>query len=150
VENNVDDLEGRSRRQNLLFHGLKREEGETQESLELRLRDVFTDKMDIMDHIEFDRVHRLGNKVSAPVIARLTYYKDKIKLLRAKKKLMGSDIFIGEDFSRGVREIRKRLSQFLKAKKEAGQNVKMVFDHLVVEGEKFFLADDGESLVKGR
>jgi regulator of replication initiation timing len=150
IENNVDDLEGRSRRQNLLFHGLRREEGETQEILELRLREIFTDQMDIADHIEFDRVHRLGSKVNAPVIARLTFYKDKVKLLKAKKKLIGSDIFIGEDFSRGVREIRKRLSQFLKVKKEAGQNVKMVYDHLVVEGEKFFLADDGESLVSGR
>jgi hypothetical protein len=133
-----------------LFHGLQREEGETQEDLELRLREVITDNCEIAEDIEFDRVHRLGSKVNAPVIARCTFYKDKVKLLKAKQKLKGSDIFIGEDFSRGVRETRKKLSVFLKAKKDEGQNAKMVHDHLVVEGEKFFLSPDGQSLVKGR
>lgn len=150
VEKGMDDLEGRSRRQNLLFHGLDREERETQEDLELRLRDIFTDTMDMVDHIEFDRVHRLGSKANSPVIARCTYYKDKVKIMKAKEKLKGSNIFIGEDFSRGVRETRKKLYKFFKAKKDDGQNVKMVYDHLVIEGEKYFLSEDGKDLVRDR
>ena len=150
IEKNVDDLEGRSRRQNLLFHGLHREEGETQESLEVQLQDIFTDKLELAEDIEFDRVHRLGSKANAPVIARCTYYKDKIKILKEKHKLKGTDIFIGEDFSRGVREKRKKLSAIMKMKKDAGENVKLVHDHLVVEGVKFFLSPDGEGLVRDR
>jgi FtsZ-binding cell division protein ZapB len=148
VEKQADDLEGRSRRSNVLFYGLDRPENETQEELEGRVRDLITDQLDLVEDIEFDRVHRVSGKRNAPVIAKCTFYKDKVKLLKAKQKLKGTDIFIGEDFSRGVRECRKKLTRFAKEMRDNGQTVKMVFDHLVVEGKKFFLSGDGESLVE--
>jgi hypothetical protein len=148
VEKVADDLEGRSRRNNLLFYGLEKGEGETQQDLEDKLTDLFTDKLELADDIEMDRVHRVSSKPNSPVIARCTFYKDKVQILKAKKKLMGSNIFVGEDFSRGVREVRKKLSKFLKEKKDAGQRATMVFDHLLVEGEKLYLSEDEQSLVK--
>ena len=150
VEKHADDLEGRSRRNNLLFYGLDSEEGETQEDLELRVKEVLTDKLELAEDIEFDRIHRVSAKRNSPVIAKCTFYKQKVTVMKAKHKLQGSQIFIGEDFSRGVREIRKKLSKFAKEKKDQGQRVKMVFDHLVVEGVKFFLSDDGLGLVRER
>jgi hypothetical protein len=68
--------------------------------------------------------------------------------MKAKRKLIGSDVFIGEDFSRGVRDIRKRLSVFLKDIKKEDKTAKMVYDHLIVGGKKYFLSDDGEGLVE--
>jgi FtsZ-binding cell division protein ZapB len=148
TEGLVDDLEGRSRRNNILVYGLAREEAETQRDLELRLNEVFTDKMDMTETIQFDRVHRLGSKANAPVIACCTYYRDKVSVLKAKQKLKGSDLFIGEDYSRGVREKRKKLAVFLKDIKQEDKTAKMVFDHLVVEGKKYFLSDDEKKLVE--
>jgi DNA repair exonuclease SbcCD ATPase subunit len=150
VEKHADDLEGRSRRSNVLFYGLDRLENETQEELEGSVRDLITDQLELAENIEFDRVHRVSGKRNAPVIAKCTFYKDKVKLMKAKQKLKGTDIFIGEDFSRGVRECRKKLAKFSKEMKDNGQSVKMVFDHLVVDGKKFFLSEDGESVVEGR
>jgi outer membrane murein-binding lipoprotein Lpp len=148
MEKQTDDLESRSRRSNVLFYGLDRWEGETQETLEQRLNEMFTDKLDFVDTVDFDRVHRVSGKPNSPVIAKCTFYKDKIKLMRAKQKLKGSDIFIGEDFSRGVRDTRKKLSRFAKEMKERGEAVKMVYDHLVVNGKKLFLSEDGSELVE--
>jgi FtsZ-binding cell division protein ZapB len=148
LEAHVDDLESRSRRNNILVHGLKKEEGETPRDLEMRLNDLFTDKLELADTVQMDRVHRLGSKPNAPIIACCTFYKDKVTVLKAKQKLTGSDVFIGEDFSRGVREKRKKLSVFLKDIKQEDKTAKMIYDHLIVGGKKFFLSEDGEGLVE--
>jgi chromosome segregation ATPase len=148
LEDKTDDLEGRSRRNNILVHGLDRVEGETAESLELRLTELFTDKLDFAETVEMDRVHRLGSKAKSPIIARCTFYKDKVKIMKCKKKLHGSDIFIGDDFSKGVREKRKLLSNFLKEIKQSDKDARMVHDHIVSQGKKFFLGSDKASLVE--
>jgi FtsZ-binding cell division protein ZapB len=148
LESRVDDLENRSRRNNILIHGLEKEEGETQKELELKVKDLFTDQLEFSDTIEMDRVHRLGYKANAPIIACCTFHKDKVSVMKAKRKLIGSDVFIGEDFSRGVRDKRKKLSVFLKDIKKEDKSAKMVYDHLIVGGKKYFLSDDGEGLVE--
>ncbi|KAK7095597.1 hypothetical protein V1264_004987 [Littorina saxatilis] len=149
LETKVDDLECRSKRNNLLFYGMDREENETNERCEQRLQDLFTDKLELAENVEFDRVHRISSKPNSPLIARCVFYKDKVKVLKAKRKLKGSNIFIGEDFSKTVRDIRKNLTQFMKEKRNGGHKVSVVFDHLIIDGEKFFLSGDGESIVKG-
>jgi hypothetical protein len=57
-------------------------------------------------------------------------------------------VFIGEDFSRGVRDKRKKLAVILKDIKKEDKTAKMVYDHLIVEGKKFFLSEDGDGLVE--
>ena len=86
LEKKADDLEGRSKRNNLLFYGIDREEDETTESCEDRLRDIFTDKLELSGDIEFDRVHRISPKPNSPLIARCMFYKDKVKILKAEGK----------------------------------------------------------------
>ena len=150
LEKQIDDLEGRSKRNNLLFFGLEKEEGETNESSEQRLQELFTDKLELAESVDFDRVHRISSKPNSPLIARCVFYKDKVKILKARSKLKGSKIFIGEDFSTTVREVRKRLTPLMKEKRDRGQRVSMVYDHLIADGKKFFLSADGKSLVEER
>ena len=51
----------------------------------------------------------------------------------------GNTIFFGEDFSKGVPEVRKKLVPFLKsAKADPKNNARMVYDHLVINGKKGF------------
>ena len=79
----------------------------------------------------------------SPIIARFTNFKDKQRVLKQKRKLSetaeGSTIFIGEDFSKGVREVRKKLVPFLKnTKANPKNNARMVYDHLVINGKRFY------------
>eukprot|EP00745_Piridium_sociabile_P004361 TRINITY_DN1257_c0_g1_i6.p1 TRINITY_DN1257_c0_g1~~TRINITY_DN1257_c0_g1_i6.p1 ORF type:complete len:323 (-),score=63.13 TRINITY_DN1257_c0_g1_i6:203-1171(-) len=106
----TDDLEGRSKRNNVIFYGLHRRENETAAECEDMVKDLITDKLELSHDFEFDRVHRLSSKPDAPVIARCTFYKHKIDLLKAKRKLQGTNIFIGEDFSLRVRDMRRKLT----------------------------------------
>lgn len=148
LERKVDDLEGRSRRNNLLFYGIPRDPDETNESCEDTLKDLLTDKLELAEDVQFDRLHRVSSKANSPLIACCSSYKDKIAILKAKRKLKGTDIFIGEDYSHGVRVIRKKLSVFKKEEKRLGKQVSMVYDHLIVDGDKMYLSEDGERLIK--
>ena len=141
-ESRLDDLEGRSKRNNLLFYGLYRREGETSEDLEGNLRELITDKLEMGDDVNFDRAHRLNSRHDSPVIARCVMYKHKVKILKNKRKLQGTSVFIGEDFTRRVRDIRKRLAPHLKHAKQAGKKATMTFDHLLIDGKRFDI--DGE------
>lgn len=154
LERKTDDLECRSKRNNLIFYGLAKESDESFANCETRLNDLFTDRLElpISDTVSFDRIHRLGDKPDAPLIACCTHYRHKVQILKAKNKLKGTNIFIGEDFSQGVRTIRKKLTEIMKVMKGEGKKVSMVYDHLIVDGKKFVLNDDGASVreVKGR
>jgi regulator of replication initiation timing len=148
LEKKVDDLEGRSRRNNLLFYGIPRDPEETSEKCEEKVKGLINEKMALPNEVLFERVHRLSAKANSPVIVCCSSFRDKVAIMKSKKNLKGSDVFVGEDFSAGVREIRKALSKFMKEQKNLGKRVSMVFDHLIVDGEKMFLSEDGEGLVK--
>ena len=105
------------------------------------LRDLITDKLELADDVVFDHVHCLSSKPNSPVIARCAFSKDKVKILKVKLKLQGSNIFIGEDFCARVRDIRRKLTPHLKAKRNKGCRVSMVFDHLLVDGKRFTVDD---------
>ena len=117
----ADDLECRSKRNNVIFYGLHRPDSETGQDCEDALQDFLTDKLELSRTIELDRVHRLNSKPYSPVIARCTYFKDKNTVLKARYKLKRSNIFLGEDFSVRVREIRKKLGPQLKAARDQGK-----------------------------
>ena len=149
LERKADDLEGRSKRNNLIFYGMQKSTGETNADCEGMVKDLLTDKLELSEDIEFDRVHRLNSKSDSPVIARCAFYKQKLTILKAKRKLQGSGVFIGEDFSSRVREIRRKLTPHLKKAKKDGKNASMVFDHLFIDGRKFSLGD-GDNLIEMR
>lgn len=139
LERKTDDLEGRSKRNNLIFYGVPRDSNETNEQCEGRLQDLITDKLEMTRTVEFDRVHRLNNKPDSPIIARCCFYKDRVQILKAKRNLKGTNVFIGEDFSFRVREIRRKLSVHLKTARNNGRKATMVFDHLFIDDKKYFL-----------
>jgi predicted nuclease with TOPRIM domain len=143
LERSTDDLEGRSRRNNLLFFGMDRREGETGEDLEGRVQDLLTDKLEVGEDVSFDRVHRLGSGNKAPVIARCTFFKQKVAILKAKAKLQNQNcgISIAEDFTQRVRDVRKRLLPHLKRAKEEGKRATLIYDHLLIDGKKYGLGE---------
>ena len=143
LERKIDDLEGRSKRNNIIIHGYPRHAKETWQECEDWLRDTITDKLEFSDNVEFDRVHRLNSKPDSPLIACCTFYKDKARILRARNKLKGTQIFIGEDFSFRVRDTRKKLIPHLKCAREQGKRATMVYDHLLIDGAKFGLGEGG-------
>ena len=139
VEKKTDDLESRSERNYIIIHGIHRKEDETRQECEELVCEMMTDKLELSDTIQVDRVNRLNAKPNSPIVARCTFYKDKENIMKEKWKLKGSSVFIGDDFSAKVREVRRKLLPHLGAAKDQKKRATMVVDHLLIEGRQFVL-----------
>ena len=104
---------------------------------------MITDKLELAENMRFDRVHRFNAKPKSPIVERCTFYKDKESNVKENRKLNGSDVFIGDDFSSTVREVRRKLFTHLKAEKNQ-KRAAMVFDHLLIEGRTFVLGKENK------
>lgn len=150
MEAKLDDMECRSRRNNLLFYGLPKSPNETAETCERTVKDFIKDTLKVTSPVQFDRVHRVGDKPTSPIIARCSFYKDKLLILKGKGELRTarSRVYINEDFTNRVRDIRKRLTPHLKEAKTAGKRAALIYDHLLIEGKKYVLKEDGVGVVE--
>lgn len=136
----VDDLENRSRRNNLILHGLDEVKGETGEELLTRVKDkVFQEKLQLTAET-IERCHRLGKKQenkSRPVIMRFMDYREKESVLMTAHKLKDTPFSLSEDFSFRVREIRRKLWKSAVKDKEDGAKVKLIYDKLSINSVLF-------------
>ena len=142
LETKLDDLEGRSRRNNLIFHGLAKRSGqgrETWEDCENLVKKTLSDKLGLdTTEIKIDRAHRIKNaNDTGPIIVRFEHYKDKENIFRERRKLKDTSVYINEDFTSRVRDIRKKLFTFVARFREEGKRANLSHDHLIVDGEKF-------------
>ncbi|XP_077512934.1 uncharacterized protein LOC144124150 [Amblyomma americanum] len=149
LEERIDDLDNRSRRCNLIVYGLSESEEETKETFRERVnKDIVQDKLDL-DAVAIERIHRLGqpagNKIR-PVIMKLLDYREKESILKRGFKLKNSDLSIGEDFSRKIRYIRKKLWDSAKPNRDNGDKVSLSFNKLYINGQAFVW--DSENAVK--
>ena len=133
-------------RENLVFSGipesqLGRDEYEDCESL---IRTVIREDMQIMRHIEFDRVHRLGRyergqTYPRPIVAKFAYYKDK-EFVRhaAPKTLIGTNISVNEQFLSEIEQRRKVIYPVAKnARRNRNNKVRLVRDKLFINGQQY-------------
>uniref|UniRef100_L7LVY0 Tick transposon n=1 Tax=Rhipicephalus pulchellus TaxID=72859 RepID=L7LVY0_RHIPC len=134
-----DDLENRSRRNNIIIHGLEESEDENDDSLQASLKKFFSDTLKV-DFPQIERFHRIGTyhgSKSRPVILRLLDFREKMKVLRNGFKLKGSKLRLTEDFSEHVRFIRKKLWDATASFRNNGSTVHLRYDHVYVDSERY-------------
>lgn len=140
LERQVDQLENHSRRSNLLVYGLPENENETSDTLAHVVNKEII--QDILEHepVRIERIHRIGrpapNKVR-PVIFKLQDANDKISILKQGSKLKDSDFSIGEDFSRRVRDVRRKLWESSKPNRDKKEKVSLAFDKLFINSNVY-------------
>ncbi|XP_042150367.1 uncharacterized protein LOC120850684, partial [Ixodes scapularis] len=132
----IDELENRSRRNNLIVGGIKEVSKETEEIFLKRVNDDVFDKILNNKLNSIERIHRLGKQVSGgdrPIMLKVSDFRDKLAILKNCFKLKGTPISISEDFSKRVVEIRKNLWDSTAEERGRGSKVKLVFDKLRVD-----------------
>ncbi|XP_072140450.1 uncharacterized protein [Dermacentor andersoni] len=115
----LDDLEDRSRRDNLIFYGISDTPSETWAQSEKLVCEFLS------HHLKFEvpenmvcRAHRLGSYTAnktRPIIMKFSCSKLKDKILALKSNLKSTGVSVGEDFCRATRQSRKKLLDFAKA-----------------------------------
>ncbi|XP_077498037.1 uncharacterized protein LOC144108745 [Amblyomma americanum] len=140
VRNQMDDLENRGRRNNLIIYGIEEDSIESNHELEEKVTNgVFQEKLGLtVGGVE--RCHRMGKKEASkvrPVILKLLDFREKMSILQSCHKLKDSGISIAEDYSKRVREIRKQLWKSCKEERDEGAKAKLLFDKLSVDNVLF-------------
>lgn len=145
LEKRIDELENRSRRGNLIVYGLPEANDETSESLEKIVNEkIIRDTLEL-DPIEIERIDRLGRPApdkTRPVIFKLLDTRQKAVILKQCKKLKDTEYSIREDFSRRIRDIRKKLWDSAKENRDKKDKVSLAFDKLYINNCAFVWRDE--------
>ena len=125
VGNKLDDLENRSRRNNLRFEGIPESPNETWQESESKVKHLISSHMpEVGTDFVIERAHRVGTPRSdskpRKIVARFLNYKDREAVFKAKKKLHGTNMFVNEDYSDRV--IKKRTELIPKLKEARRKN----------------------------
>ena len=134
AELRVIDLEARSRRNNLIFHGIpESNRHENEHDLTERLYFLFGQQMGMLDpqiiQVLFQRIHRLGPPriprrghpppKPRPIIACFRDFPMRQEVLNRAKLLKGTEFTISEDFPTEIRDARGDLwEEFRNARRE--------------------------------
>ena len=141
----VLDLKCRSMQKNLLFCGIQEAHDE---NCEEAVKNFITRNMEITSDIQFDRVHRLGQKPSnrqngnnkpRKIVAAFTNYKDREMIRSAALSgiLKDTGFSVFEQFPMEIEEKRRTLYPVLKDAKRHGQKVRMVRDRLFINNKEY-------------
>jgi len=139
----ADDLENRSRRNNLCFDGVDEMQfgRETWEQCEGKLKDIVFENLEIEDEVQIERAHRVGRKRDdgkpRPIVAKFLNYKDREKVLKARKKLKGSKIVIREDVSERVKAKQKELIPKMMEARREGKVAYIRHDKLIIHDNRY-------------
>lgn len=119
----LDELEDRSRRDNLIFHGLP----DVKESWEETERKIVTEIKSVIVSFSAESIHRahrlgsLSQNRCRPIIVKFKDTKTKDKVFSTRSQFKEKDIGITEDFSHATRITRKKLTDFAKSLPESPQ-----------------------------
>ena len=151
---NVQELTARSMQENLLFFGIgESPENGQKEEIEVKIRDflktkVFPETPEVVDNIQFDRIHRLGGirdrqnlkQYPRPIVAKFEKYSDRENVRKAgidlNKKRCGYSI--REQFPVEMENRRKQLYPIMRQYQENPANrVVLVRDKLYINGKLY-------------
>ncbi|KAH9367722.1 hypothetical protein HPB48_011106 [Haemaphysalis longicornis] len=147
-----DDIENRSRRNNLLFFGLSDGGKETWDESEKKVIDLCAEKSRVtvsssaIEHAH--RIGKVGGEKPRPVILKFVFFKDKQRVISDASKLKGTDFSIGEGYSKIAHQQRQKLLEY---GKQTDVKVTIKYSRGRMEakiGSKSFVYDSASDSVK--
>lgn len=136
IENRLVDLEARSRRNNLIFRGMK-VSGNTNDYCQL-VRRFCNDLLGTDDKLYVNRAHPLGRDRST-IIAHLPDDRDINYIMSKVQLLRNTGFVVHRDYPAEIRERRAKLAK-VRAEVErvtGRRRMPLTYDHLTVEGCRF-------------
>lgn len=145
LESKITDLEARSMRENLLFHGIP----ETQnEDCEMKVKEFLINELglesDSVNTITLDRVHRIGRGTKGstrPIVAKFHKYTDREKVREAgyakRIDLQTRNLAVKPQLPYDVVQKRKGLNTVYEKAKKEGKKPKFVMDKLFIDGIEY-------------
>lgn len=154
LEDMVDDLNNRSRRNNLLIKGLAEVEKEDYEASEKLVKDFCSTHLKItLQPGDIERAHRIGQPrpgFTRPIIIKFLNFKTKDTILRNAHKLKDVEpkVWLEEDFSPKMQFARKMLRDFAKENKGRDDRYSIRYNKLKLKGHIYYYDTVSARVVK--
>jgi len=146
VNEKIHEFE-QNKKNNLIFYGLNNELRETPDILMSKIQTIIKVTLGIRRDIAIQKVSRIYNGPevtgSRPVLVTFEVFKDREEVLRKGNMLKGSNIHIGEDMSKRIRESRGELRKYMRKIKKANPEATcfMQYDKLYVNNKIYVFND---------
>ena len=147
LESKVTDLEARSMRENLLFHGIPESHNE---NCELLIKQFMAAELkiehEIVDAMVLDRVHRIGRYAKGPnfvrpIVAKFHKYTDRERVrelgYNMRDELQAKKLAIKPQLPNCVMQKRKELGPVYEKAKKDGKNPRFIMDRLFIDGVEY-------------
>lgn len=154
LELHTDYLENQSRRNNLRIDGVAEDPNESWAITELKVKDTLVTALGFTtseaENIKVERAHRTGknlplhhsrapggstNHSARSIIVKFNSYKDRDAILRRCKERQPTGLYVNEDFSKRVSDIRRHHQTALKQYRDQGKVAFLSFDKLIVRDQ---------------
>ncbi|CAH2084522.1 unnamed protein product [Euphydryas editha] len=132
-QNSIDFLEKQMRKKNIVFFGISESEKNYEELLNNILH-IINEKMNIAcPKWEIESVFRLGRNKDKirPVVVTTTTLSRKLQILKNKRTLDNSGLYIKQDYTPAVLIKRRELQDELQRKRMSGEKVTLRYDKIV-------------------
>lgn len=143
MKKEMDYLENQSRRNNLRIDGIPEGPDESWAKTEELVREMLTNKLSFptreANDIGIERAHRIGTKRDAEndrprtIMVKMEKFKDRDTIKQKAKECKVRGLFINEDYSQRVAEIRKDLLPKLKQARSEGKIAYFSLDKLIIK-----------------
>ncbi|KAK7502879.1 hypothetical protein BaRGS_00005828 [Batillaria attramentaria] len=125
----LDDLENRSRRNNLIFYGIDMAQKESWADCETKVRHVIDRVLKISDRVSIERAHRVGDGI----IVKFLSYKDRELVMSNVRKLKDTKYSVQEDVSPTVRAKQKGLVDMKRSLRSDNKRANIRYDKLYTD-----------------
>ncbi|KAI5737433.1 hypothetical protein M8J76_013581 [Diaphorina citri] len=133
----IDHIEKEKRKRNVLLFGINERDKETMDDLEKSVMEIAAKMKVNLKLEEIDNICRMGkNKEEGknrPILVSLTTLRRKNEMMKNKRELKNTNIYIKEHFTKEVVEKRKALMSKAMKLREQGKYAVVKFDKLVIK-----------------
>ena len=128
----INQLEMYSRRENLVFYGIRQD---NEEDCEEKIRNILEKTMEIEDVelMRFDQCHRMSGAKPQPIIIRFNWSKDRQRVWRARSKLKDGQVSMSEDFPDIIAQRRRSLLPIMKQARSLDHYAYLREDKLIID-----------------
>lgn len=144
MEGKIERLERNEKKNNLVIKGIK----DIDKNPEQSIREVLN-KIGVAN-VEVEKTTLIKpKKSSAFVIAKMKRWEDKISILKAKRNLKGTEIYIQCDYTEEELRIQKRLRDIAKEQRENGKVCKVGYGRVIIDREEWKWNSITEKIERG-
>lgn len=143
LEQRIEKNEKEKRRNNLVIKGKNLENSNNKE----KMAEFMKNKLEV--DAEIKKVVTISKKDDwNTILVQMETWEEKLKVLKNKNKLKGSNIFIEHDYTQDERRIQGEIIKIAKAETEKGNETKIFYRKMLINGVPYIWDENEKGLVK--